>query len=85
MTKKITIKIVSKKGKCTLNHEIGDEIIISEKGINGDICIHALYSMLPKVFAFMYGADFPWLKDKNSAKHACPDPVNSVVFEIVRE
>lgn len=35
----------------------------TELGAGGKICIHALYSMLPAVFAMMYEARFPWLED----------------------
>lgn len=79
---KVRIKVVSQKGICHLNHKIGDEIIISEDGIKGNLCIHALYSMLPKVFAIMYGAKFPWVKDGENPKHACPDGLNPVIFEL---
>jgi uncharacterized repeat protein (TIGR04076 family) len=49
------------------------------------ICMSALYSFMPKVFALHYGADFPWLKDnKDVSTHACPDANNPVVFEIRR-
>ena len=78
---KIKVKVISQKGKCTLNHKIGDEIIVSEEGIEGKICIHALYSMLPKIFALMYGAKFPWVKEGQNPKHACPDGKNPVIFE----
>jgi len=79
---KVKIKVVSQKGVCHLNHKPGDEIIVSENGIQGNICIHALYSMLPKVFAIMYGANFPWVKDNENPKHACPDGKNQVIFEL---
>jgi uncharacterized repeat protein (TIGR04076 family) len=52
--------------------------------VEGKICIHALYSMLPAVFALMYGARFPWLSDPDKKTHACPDAANPVVFEITR-
>ena len=79
---KVKIKVIAKKGKCTENHEVGDEIIITTKGIEGKICIHALYSMLPKAFALMYGAKFPWVKEGQNPKHACPDGKNPVIFEL---
>lgn len=81
----IKIKVISQKGKCVQGHKVGDEIRVTENGIEGKICIHALYSMLPKVFAMMYGAQFPWLEDKNVCTHACPDAANPLVFEISRE
>ena len=81
---KVKIKVVSQKGFCHLNHKAGDEIIISENGIKGDVCIHALYSILPKAFAIMYGASFPWLKEGENPTHACPDGKNPVIFELER-
>jgi uncharacterized repeat protein (TIGR04076 family) len=38
--------------------------------------------MLPKVFAIMYGASFPWVKNDENPKHACPDGNNPVIFEL---
>ena len=79
---KIKIKVISQKGICHLNHKTGDEIIISENGIKGKICIHALYSLIPKAFAMMYDADFPWVKEGEKPRHACPDGKNPVIFEL---
>jgi uncharacterized repeat protein (TIGR04076 family) len=79
---KVKIKVVSQKGVCSLNHKPGDEIIVTEGGIEGKICIHALYSILPKAFAILYGAKFPWLKDGQNPRHACPDGENPVIFEL---
>lgn len=80
----IEVKVISQKGTCALGHKIGDAIKITESGIEGKICIHALYSMLPAVFAMMFEARFPWLKDPDKKTHACPDAYNPVVFEITR-
>lgn len=41
-------------------------------------------STLPKVFAMMFDAQFPWLEDPNVSTSACPDAYNPVVFEISR-
>jgi len=81
---KVRIRVVSQKGFCSIGHKPGDEIIVSENGIDGKICIHALYSMLPKAFAIMYGAKFPWVKQGENPRHACPDGTNPVIFELVR-
>jgi uncharacterized repeat protein (TIGR04076 family) len=32
-----------------------------------------------------YGAELPWLKDKDVAVAQCPDPEHCVTFEIRRE
>lgn len=80
----VTAKVISKKGTCGF-HEIGDKVKFTESGVDGKICIHALYSMLPAVFAMMFEAQFPWLRENPDIKtHACPDAFNPVVFEIER-
>ncbi len=87
MAKKITsveAKVIGQKGVCGLGHKIGDVVKFTESGIEGKICIHALYSMLPAVFAMMFDSHFPWLKDPDKKTHACPDAYNPVVFEVMR-
>jgi uncharacterized repeat protein (TIGR04076 family) len=82
---KIVARVISQEGHCAAGHQVGDEIVFEGKTIEGQVCIHALYSFLPKVFAMRYGADFPWLEeDPDVATHACPDAYNPVVFEIRR-
>ncbi len=76
--------VISQEGTCALGHKVGDEFLISESGISGHVCISALYSLLPKAFAMMFNARFPWLDDQCRATHACPDAKNPVVFELQR-
>jgi len=85
MPNTVTAKVISQKGTCGLGHKVGDEIIFTEDGVQGKICIHALYSFLPKVFAMMYDSQFPWLDDPDVSTSACPDAYNPVVFEISRK
>jgi uncharacterized repeat protein (TIGR04076 family) len=87
MAKKITgieAKVLSVKGTCGLGHKVGDVVKFTETGVEGKICIHALYSMLPAVFAMMYEARFPWLENPDKKTHPCTDAANPVVFEITR-
>ena len=87
MAKKITAvkaKVKSVKGTCSLGHKVGDIAKFTETGVEGKICIHAQYSMIPAVFAMLFDATFPWLEDKDTKTHACPDAANPVVFEITR-
>lgn len=83
----IVLKVIKQEGQCSAGHNVGDEIIISfEKNeIKGKICLHALYSVFPKVFAMAYGAEFPWLEDANVSTHACPDAWNPLVYEVRRK
>jgi len=88
VAKKVTAviaRVLSQKGTCSLGHKVGDEVKFTESGVEGKICIHALYSMLPAVFAMMYDAQFPWLEENPDKKtHACPDAYNPLIFEIER-
>jgi len=85
MTNIVTAKVISQKGSCGIGHKVGDEIIFTEDGVKGKICIHALYSFLPKVFAMMFDSQFPWLDDPDVSTSACPDAYNPVIFEISRK
>ncbi len=76
--------VVKQEGHCAAGHQVGDEIMFDGLTVQGVVCIHALYSFLPKVFAMRYGAEFPWLEEGAAPTHACPDAWNPVVFEFRR-
>jgi uncharacterized repeat protein (TIGR04076 family) len=80
----VKAKVKSVKGTCALDHKVGDVVKFTEAGVEGKICIHALYSMFAAVFAMMYDVKFPWLEDPDTKTHACPDGVNPVIFEITK-
>ena len=80
----IVARVIQQEGYCAAGHQVGDTVVFDGQTVQGKVCIHALYSFLPKVFAMRYGAEFPWLEDKDVATHACPDAWNPVVFEIRR-
>ncbi len=84
MPYKIVARVISVKGHCSFGHKVGDEVVFDGETVQGRVCMSALYSFLPKVFAMHYGVEFPWLADKNVSTHACPDAYNPVVFEIRR-
>jgi uncharacterized repeat protein (TIGR04076 family) len=80
----VIARVISQQGTCAAGHCVGDEVVFDGMTVQGKICISALYSFLPKVFALRYGANFPWLEDRDVSTHACPDAWNPVVFEIRR-
>ena len=82
----IVLKVIKQEGTCAAGHKVGDKVIINfdDNKIEGKVCLHALYSVLPKVFAMAYGAEFPWLEDKDVSTHACPDAWNPLVYEVRR-
>ena len=81
---KVQLKVIKQEGSCGFGHKVGDVIVFDERTIDGEICFHALYSVIPKVMAMRYGAEFPWAEDKDVATHACPDAYNPLVFEVTR-
>ncbi len=85
MPYKIIVRVKEVRGHCGFGFQVGDEVVFDGEHVAGRVCISALYSFLPKVFAMYYGAQFPWLRDPDVATHACPDAQNPVVFEIVRQ
>ena len=80
----IVARVIRQEGHCGAGHRVGDEILFDGQTVQGKVCLSALYSFLPKVYAMRYGAEFPWLADKDISTHACPDAYNPVVFEIRR-
>jgi uncharacterized repeat protein (TIGR04076 family) len=80
----IVVSVIQQEGYCAAGHQVGDRVAFDGQTVEGKVCIHALYSFLPKVFAMRYGAEFPWLEEQGVATHACPDAWNPVVFEIRR-
>ena len=80
----VIARVIKQEGHCLAGHRVGDEVVFDGDEVLGMVCIHAMYSFLPKVVALRYGADFPWLGDKDVATNACPDAANPVVFEIRR-
>jgi uncharacterized repeat protein (TIGR04076 family) len=80
----IVARVIQQEGYCAAGHCVRDTVVFDGQTVQGKVRIHALYSFLPKVFALRYGAEFPWLEDKDVATHACPGAWNPVVFEIRR-
>ncbi len=80
----IVARVIKQEGQCAFGHQVGDEVVFDGETVQGKVCISALYSFMPKVFAMRYGAEFPWLEDNDVSTHACPDAWNPVVFEIRR-
>ncbi len=80
----VIVTVLSQTGHCGAGYQPGDKVSFCGYDIEGKLCIHALYSLLPKVFAMKYGATFPWLDDPDVTTHACPDATNPVVFELRR-
>ena len=89
MSRKVLVKVISQEGHCAADHRVGDEILFDwdSNEIQGKICLHALYSALPKIYALAHGADVAFAEGEDGgrvARHACPDGYNPVILEMKR-
>lgn len=71
-------------------HQPGDQMVFdcvdgTCVNVQGTICLGALTSLMPKVYALHNGARFRWAEEDDAVVHACPDPKTPVVFEVRRE
>jgi len=85
----LEIKLIRGEGSCAAGHTIGETWVWEGDGeqlnLGKGMCVHALSSMLPKLVAMRYGANFPWLKDNpDVSTHLCQDAGSPHVFEIRR-
>jgi len=82
-TVEVTVKRV--KGKCSVGHKVGDKVIFDGLSVKGNICSSALATFVPTLYAFMWGAEFPWDKSRDVTTVPCVDEKNQVVFELKRD
>ena len=82
----VVATVVSLEGECVVGHKVGDQIRFCQKAVHGDpLCVDALTTLIPCVYAMRYGATFPWRKDDPDGNLVpCPDVANRLVFELRR-
>jgi len=79
----VTIKVISQKGNCAFQHKVGDEWLVENTTPQG-ICLSAFSSLFPDLRTLSFGGTLPWEPDPDTARIACPDFENPVVFELRR-
>jgi uncharacterized repeat protein (TIGR04076 family) len=84
---KVKAIVVKQEGDCSAGQKIGDVIIFDwdTHEIDGKMCLHALYSALPKIYALAHGANVAFVETSDGtkvARHACPDGYNPVIYEL---
>lgn len=78
----IIIKVKSKKGFCSANHNIGDSWIIKDNIYAPEkICMHAFYVLYPWIQVLRMDGNIPWAID-NEIDVPCIDCDNMVVFNV---
>ena len=83
MPYKIRATIVSVGERCAQGHTVGQSWEMEGKTPAG-ICLSAVGSLMPRLTALRFGAEFPFAPDKDTVTVACPDAKNPVVFELRR-
>lgn len=85
---RIILQVKDVKGDCAAGYKIGDKIvmekgsIISEKSSN--VCLYAIGALLPYLtVAYRKVPEDDWINLVEVLQ--CPDPVNTVVFRVLRE
>jgi len=84
---KVIVKVVSQEGTCSAGQQVGETVTFDwdTHQIEGRICLHALYSMMPKIYALAHGGDVAFATNEEGervARHACPDGYNPVIYEL---
>jgi uncharacterized repeat protein (TIGR04076 family) len=80
---RLIAKVVSQKGTCQAGHKVGDEFVMGQETPAG-MCSWAFYTLFPFAEVLQFGGSFPWEGEPGTARVACPDPGNPVVFELRR-
>ncbi len=83
MPYKLEATVVGQKGKCVAGHKVGDKIDLNDIKAP-PICKGLLSALQSQAMVLKFDGNLPWLKDKDVARIACPDPENPVVVEIKR-
>jgi uncharacterized repeat protein (TIGR04076 family) len=80
----IEVRVVEIRGRgaCPLDIKV-DNIFRSDREV-GAVCHWAAHTLLPFTTALRFGGDLSWEAEPGLARICCPDPENSVVFEIRR-
>jgi uncharacterized repeat protein (TIGR04076 family) len=80
----VTIKEIRQTGKCSQAHNVGESWIIENNVTPMDMCQDAFVAIYPILRTMRYGGEEPWIKNPDVMCVNCPDPNNTVVFELKR-
>lgn len=80
---RIVARVESQQGSCEAAHCVGDEFVIGQV-TPLHMCSWAFYTLYPFAQVLQFGGRLPWELDHATARVACPDPDNPVVFELRR-
>ena len=79
--------MISQEVPSSAGHKIGDEIRLDwdTHEVEGRLCLHVLYSVLPKIYALTHGANVAYATAEDGSKvarHACSGGYNPLILEL---
>jgi uncharacterized repeat protein (TIGR04076 family) len=77
----IILTVKKLNGPCDNGHKVGDQVLFGQMEIKGKLCNGAWRTIYPTLYAFQWGAEFPWDKNRDITTVPC----HNVVFELKRD
>jgi uncharacterized repeat protein (TIGR04076 family) len=73
------------RGKCSQGYKARDKIVFNGMHIKGKVVPSTLATIVPTIYAFMCGAEFPWDEDRDVTDAPFAYLKNEVVLELKRD
>lgn len=83
MAIKVVAEVVEVKGtgECSAGHKPGDKFVFTEHMPAG-LCRWAVGALAAPVSVLLNGGNFSWAPNGEPTRWGCPDPTETVVFEL---
>ncbi len=82
---RVIIEVEKGNQGCIHGHKTGQRMIYEGTRISGDICVSALVSMFPILYALKYDGNLSYADDEGKVRVCCTDADNLVIFKCWRE
>jgi uncharacterized repeat protein (TIGR04076 family) len=85
---RLILEVKEVRGNCAAGYKAGDKIVIEGgsivSGRSSNVCLYALGALLPYLtVAYRKTPEDDWINLVRELQ--CPDPINTVVFKVLRE
>jgi uncharacterized repeat protein (TIGR04076 family) len=85
---RLVLEVKEVRGDCAAGYKLGDKIVIEGGSIvserSSNVCLYALGALLPYLtVAYRKTPEDDWINLVRELQ--CPDPINTVVFKVLRE
>jgi uncharacterized repeat protein (TIGR04076 family) len=85
---RLVLEVKEVRGDCAAGYKVGDKVVIERgsivSGRSSNVCLYALGALLPYLtVAYRKTPEDDWINLVRELQ--CPDPINTVVFKVLRE